>query len=174
MLNMGFKEDIDTILSETPDTKNVWLFSATMPKEVANISKNYQTDPLEVSIGHKNQSNENIDHIYYSVMERDRYSAVKRLLDVNPNIYGLIFCRTRRETGMVAEKLGREGYSVEPLHGDLSQAQRDRVMNRFRNKDIQVLVATDVAARGLDIDNITQRYQLQPSRRNRKLYSPFR
>lgn len=155
MLNMGFKEDIDLILEQTPPTKNVWLFSATMPKEVARISQNYQTDPLEVSIGHKNQSNENIDHIYYSVNERDRYSAVKRLIDFNPNIYGLIFCRTRHETASVAEKLGREGYSAEPLHGDLSQAQRDRVMDRFRNKDLQILVATDVAARGLDIDDIT-------------------
>lgn len=155
MLNMGFKEDIDLILKQTPDTKNVWLFSATMPKEVAKISKSYQTDPLEVSIGHKNQTNENIDHIYYSVNERDRYSAVKRLIDGHPDIYGLIFCRTRHETASVAEKLSREGYNAEPLHGDLSQAQRDRVMDRFRNKDLQLLVATDVAARGLDIDDIT-------------------
>lgn len=155
MLNMGFKEDIDLILEQTPPTKNVWLFSATMPKEVARISQSYQTDPLEVSIGHKNQTNENIDHIYYSVMERDRYGAVKRLIDFNPDIYGLIFCRTRHETATVAEKLSREGYNAEPLHGDLSQAQRDRVMDRFRNKDLQILVATDVAARGLDIDDIT-------------------
>ncbi len=155
MLNMGFKEDIDLILEQTPPTKNVWLFSATMPKEVARISQNYQNDPLEVSIGHKNQTNENIDHIYYSVNERDRFSAVKRLIDANPNIYGLIFCRTRHETASVAEKLGREGYNAEPLHGELSQAQRDRVMERFRNKDLQILVATDVAARGLDIDDIT-------------------
>lgn len=155
MLNMGFKEDIDTILEQTPPTKNVWLFSATMPKEVARISQNYQNDPLEVSIGHKNQSNENIEHIYYSVNERDRYGAVKRLIDFNPNIYGLIFCRTRHETASVAEKLGREGYNAEPLHGELSQAQRDRVMERFRSRDLQILVATDVAARGLDIDDIT-------------------
>jgi len=155
MLNMGFKEDIDAILETTPDTKNVWLFSATMPAEVARIAKNYMTDPLEVSIGHKNQSNENIDHIYYVVKEKDRYAGVKRLIDFNPEIYGLIFCRTRQETATVAEKLGKEGYSAEPLHGDLSQVQRDRVMDRFRKKDIQILVATDVAARGLDIDNIT-------------------
>ncbi len=155
MLNMGFKEDIDAILETTPEDKNVWLFSATMPAEVARIAKTYMTDPLEVSIGHKNQSNENIDHIYYVVKEKDRYAAVKRLIDFNPDIYGLIFCRTRQETGSVAEKLAKEGYSAEPLHGDLSQAQRDRVMDRFRNKDIQILVATDVAARGLDIDNIT-------------------
>jgi ATP-dependent RNA helicase DeaD len=155
MLNMGFKEDIDAILEKTPISKNVWLFSATMPKEVANIAKNYMKDPLEVSIGHKNQSNENIDHIYYVVKERDRYLALKRLIDLNPLIFGLVFCRTRRETQEVAEKLGKEGYSAEPLHGELSQAQRDRVMDRFRRRDIQLLVATDVAARGIDVDNIT-------------------
>ena len=155
MLNMGFKEDIDHILDKTPVDKNVWLFSATMPKEVALIAKNYMEDPLEVSIGHKNQTNENIEHIYFSVKERDRYSALKRLIDFNPNIYGLIFCRTRRETAHVAEQLGKEGYSAEPLHGDLSQAQRDNVMKRFRDKSIQILVATDVAARGIDVDDIT-------------------
>jgi ATP-dependent RNA helicase DeaD len=126
-----------------------------MPNEVARIAKTYMTDPLEVSIGHKNQSNENIDHIYYLVKERDRYEAVKRLIDFNPSIYGLIFCRTKNETAAVAEKLGKEGYNAEPLHGDLTQAMRDRVMARFRTKELQILVATDVAARGLDIDNIT-------------------
>lgn len=155
MLNMGFKEDIDAILEKTPEYKNVWLFSATMPKEVAEISKNYMENPLEVSIGHKNQTNENIDHIYFTVKERDRYAALKRLIDFNPEIYGLIFCRTRRETAAVAEKLAKEGYSAEPLHGDLSQAQRDNVMRRFRGKAIQILVATDVAARGIDVDDIT-------------------
>ena len=155
MLNMGFKEDIDSILETTPIEKNVWLFSATMPKEVASIAKNYMKDPLEVSIGHKNQSNENIDHIYYMVKEKDRYEAVKRLIDFNPTIYGLIFCRTRTETATVAQKLSRDGYNAEPLHGDLSQAMRDLVMQRFRSKELQLLVATDVAARGLDIDNIT-------------------
>jgi ATP-dependent RNA helicase DeaD len=155
MLNMGFKEDIDAVLDTTPIDKNVWLFSATMPNEVARIAKTYMTDPLEVSIGHKNQSNENIDHIYYLVKERDRYEAVKRLIDFNPSIYGLIFCRTKNETAAVAEKLGKEGYNAEPLHGDLTQAMRDRVMARFRTKELQILVATDVAARGLDIDNIT-------------------
>ena len=155
MLNMGFKEDIDTILEKTPQFKNVWLFSATMPKEVANIAKNYMENPLEVSIGHKNQTNENIDHIYFTVKERDRYSALKRLIDYNPNIYGLVFCRTRRETAEVADKLGKEGYSSSPLHGDLSQAQRDQVMKSFRTKGIQILVATDVAARGIDVDDIT-------------------
>jgi ATP-dependent RNA helicase DeaD len=142
-------------LETTPIDKNVWLFSATMPAEVARIAKTYMHDPLEVSIGHKNQSNENIDHIYYMVKERDRYEAVKRLIDFSPSIYGLIFCRTKNETATVAEKLGREGYNAEPLHGDLTQAMRDRVMDRFRSKELQILVATDVAARGLDIDNIT-------------------
>lgn len=155
MLNMGFKEDIDAILEATPDTKNVWLFSATMPKEVAEIAKNYMTDPLEVAMGHKNQSNENIEHIYYSVKEKDRYDALKRLIDASPDIFGLVFCRTRNETATVAEKLAKEGYSAEPLHGDLSQAMRDRVMDRFRERSIQLLVATDVAARGIDVDNIT-------------------
>ena len=155
MLNMGFKEDIDAILESTPDYKNVWLFSATMPAEVARIAKNYMENPFEVSIGHKNQSNENIEHINYVVKEKDRYAAVKRLIDFHPDIYGLIFCRTRQETANVAEKLAKDGYNAEPLHGDLSQAQRDRVMDRFRRKDLQILVATDVAARGLDIDNIT-------------------
>ena len=155
MLNMGFKEDIDMILDQTPIDKNVWLFSATMPNEVARIARTYMTDPLEVSIGHKNQSNENIEHIYYTVKERDRYDAVKRLIDFNPTIYGLIFCRTKNETATVAMKLARDGYNAEPLHGDLTQAMRDRVMERFRSKELQILVATDVAARGLDINNIT-------------------
>jgi len=155
MLNMGFKEDIDFVLDKTPEWRNVWLFSATMPKEVAAIAKNYMQDPLEVAIGHKNQTNENIEHIYFVVKERDRYAALKRLIDFNPSIYGLVFCRTRRETAAVAEKLGKEGYSAEPLHGDLSQAQRDNVMGKFRRKSIQILVATDVAARGIDVDNIT-------------------
>ncbi|WP_417264661.1 DEAD/DEAH box helicase [Brumimicrobium sp.] len=155
MLNMGFKEDLDFILSATPEEKSTWLFSATMPKEVARIGKTYMTDPLEVSIGNKNEGNANIDHIYFSVKERDRYAALKRLIDFNPKIFGLVFCRTRRETQQVAEKLGKEGYSAEALHGDLSQAQRDRVMNLFRNRSIQLLVATDVAARGIDVDDIT-------------------
>ena len=155
MLNMGFKEDLDFILNETPKEKSTWLFSATMPKDVARIAKTYMTDPLEVSIGNKNEANENIDHIYFAVKERDRYAALKRLIDFNPKIFGLVFCRTRRETQQVAEKLGKEGYSAEALHGDLSQAQRDRVMNMFRGRSIQLLVATDVAARGIDVDDIT-------------------
>jgi len=155
MLNMGFKEDLDFILRQTPESKSTWLFSATMPKEVANIAKNYMTDPLEVSIGSKNQGNANIDHIYFAVKEKDRYSALKSLIDYNPNIFGLIFCRTRRETQQVAEKLAKDGYNAEALHGDLSQAQRDRVMGLFRNRTLQLLVATDVAARGIDVDDIS-------------------
>lgn len=155
MLNMGFKEDLDYILEATPDYKNVWLFSATMPKDVLRIAQKYMENPMEVSIGHKNQTNENIEHIYYVVKEADRFAALKRLIDYHPDIYGLVFCRTRRETALVAEKLAKEGYSAEPLHGDLSQAQRDRVMKLFRNRSIQILVATDVAARGIDVDDIT-------------------
>ncbi len=162
MLNMGFKEDIDSILDGTPEEKTVWLFSATMPKEVARIAKNYMTDPFEITVGGKNETNKNIEHHYYSVKERDRYIALKRIIDFNPEIYGLIFCRTRRDTAAVADKLMKEGYNAEPLHGDLSQAQRDRVMEKFRNKTLQILVATDVAARGIDVDNITHviHYQL--------------
>jgi ATP-dependent RNA helicase DeaD len=155
MLNMGFKEDIDDILKYTPDTKSVWLFSATMPKEVAAIAATYMSEPLEVSIGRKNQGNENIHHIYYMVYEKDRYPALKRLIDFNPEIYGLIFCRTKNETANVAQKLSRDGYNAEPLHGDLSQAMRDMVMARFRSKEVQLLVATDVAARGIDVDSIS-------------------
>lgn len=155
MLNMGFKEDLDFILSATPDDKSTWLFSATMPKDVARIAKQYMTDPLEVSIGNKNEANENIDHIYFAVKERDRYAGLKRLIDYNPKIFGLVFCRTRRETQSVAEKLGKDGYNADALHGDLSQGQRDRVMNMFRNHSIQLLVATDVAARGIDVVDIT-------------------
>lgn len=155
MLNMGFKEDLDLILDQTPVEKSTWLFSATMPNEVAKIAKMYMTDPLEVSIGNKNEGNKNIDHIYFSVKERDRYEALKRLIDFNPKIFGLVFCRTRMETQQVAEKLGKDGYNAEALHGDLSQAQRDRVMARFRSRSIQLLVATDVAARGIDVDDIS-------------------
>ena len=155
MLNMGFKEDIDDILRYTPFDKNVWLFSATMPKEVAFIASTYMDNPLEVSIGTKNQSNENIQHRYYVVFEKDRYPALKRLIDFHPDIYGLIFCRTKHETANVAQKLSRDGYNAEPLHGDLSQSMRDMVMERFRSREVQLLVATDVAARGIDVDSIS-------------------
>ncbi len=155
MLNMGFKEDIDTILSKTPEYKNVWLFSATMPKEVSKIASNYMVDPFEITIGNKNEGSKNVDHIYYCVRERDRYLALKRVIDYYPNIFGLIFCRTRRETQKVADQLMRDGYNSDALHGDMSQAQRDRVMAKFRNRELQILVATDVAARGIDVNDIT-------------------
>jgi len=155
MLNMGFKEDIDSILEKTPEDKCVWLFSATMPKEVARIAKNYMSEPFEITVGGKNETNKNIEHHSYIIKDRDKYQGLKRLLDFNPDIYGLVFCRTRRETAAVADKLMADGYSAEPLHGDLSQQQRDRVMGKFRNKTLQVLVATDVAARGIDVDDIT-------------------
>lgn len=155
MLNMGFKEDIDEILSTTPDTKITWLFSATMPKEVRAIAKNYMTDPEELTVGEKNTGNANIEHQYVVTQERDKYSALKRILDYNPDIFGLIFCRTRIDTQRIAESLMKDGYNADALHGDLNQAQRDRVMMKFRNRSLQILVATDVAARGIDVDNIT-------------------
>lgn len=155
MLNMGFKEDIDDILAKTPDSKNTWLFSATMPKEVAAIAKKFMDNPFEISIGHKNQGNANITHTFFVTKEKNRYEALKRLIDMNPEIFGLIFCRTRRETQEVAEKLAKENYNAEALHGDLSQAQRDRVMKLFRERNLQLLVATDVAARGIDVDDIS-------------------
>jgi ATP-dependent RNA helicase DeaD len=155
MLNMGFKEDLDTILSQTPEEKNTWLFSATMPDEVLRISKNYMTSPVEITAGAKNSGNENIEHIYYVVHARDKYPALKRIADFNPDIFAIVFCRTRIETQEIADKLIKDGYNADALHGDLSQAQRDHVMNRYRNRTLQMLVATDVAARGIDVDNVT-------------------
>ncbi|MES2679052.1 MAG: DEAD/DEAH box helicase [Bacteroidota bacterium] len=155
MLNMGFKDSIDAILSETPEEKFTWLFSATMPKEVERIARTYMNKPVELTAGKKNEGAANIKHIYYVVNPRERYQALKRVADFYPEIFGIVFCRTRAETQDVAESLIRDGYSADALHGDLSQAQRDFVMKRFRNRTLQMLVATDVAARGIDIDNIT-------------------
>lgn len=155
MLNMGFQEDIDRILSETPKEKNVWLFSATMPKEVRRIASNYMDNPAEITLGNKNQGNENIEHQYMVVNERDKYLALKRVVDFTPDIFGVIFCRTRMDTQEIAEKLIKDGYNADALHGDLSQGQRDKVMRAFKNKTLQLLVATDVAARGIDVSNIT-------------------
>jgi ATP-dependent RNA helicase DeaD len=155
MLNMGFKDELDAILEKAPEDRVTWLFSATMAKGVARIAQNYQKDPIEVSVGGRNESAANIEHFCFMVHEKDRYPAVKRILDYLPEIYGLIFCRTRAETQSVAEKLMADGYSAEALHGDLSQAQRDAVMRKFRQKTVQVLVATDVAARGIDVNDIT-------------------
>ncbi|MDD7884915.1 DEAD/DEAH box helicase [Flavivirga sp. 57AJ16] len=162
MLNMGFKEDITDILSHTPEDKNTWLFSATMPREVASIAKNFMNNPQEITVGNKNESTSNVSHEYYLVNARDRYQALKRLSDANPDIFSVVFCRTKRDTQKVAEQLIEDGYSAGALHGDLSQNQRDLVMKSFRNKQIQTLVATDVAARGIDVDDITHviNYQL--------------
>jgi ATP-dependent RNA helicase DeaD len=155
MLNMGFKDELDAILSKAPKERLTWLFSATMDKGVARIASNYQHDPVEVSVGGRNESAANIEHLCFMVHEKDRYQALKRILDFLPEIYGLVFCRTRAETQQVAEKLMNDGYSAEALHGYLSQSQRDAVMRKFRQKSITILVATDVAARGLDVDDIT-------------------
>lgn len=162
MLNMGFYEDITSILSDTPDEKNTWLFSATMPQEVARIAKEFMKRPQEITVGHKNQGSATISHEYYLVGARDRYAALKRLADLNPDIFSVVFCRTKRDTQAVAEKLIEDGYNAAALHGDLSQAQRDGVMKAFRGRQIQMLVATDVAARGIDVDDITHviNYQL--------------
>jgi ATP-dependent RNA helicase DeaD len=155
MLNMGFKEDLDKILSYTPDEKNTWLFSATMPREVRSIMKNYMTDPFELTVGEQNKGNVNIEHHYVIISEKDRYLALKRILDYTPEIFGLIFCRTRIDTQRVAEMLMKDGYNADALHGDLTQQQRDRVMMKFRDRSLQILVATDVAARGIDVEDIT-------------------
>ena len=162
MLNMGFYEDITAILSDTPKEKSTWLFSATMPQEVARIAKEFMNSPQEITVGHKNSGNENVSHEFYLVSARDRYPALKRLADANPDIFSVIFCRTKRDTQAVAEKLIEDGYNAAALHGDLSQAQRDGVMKSFRGRQIQMLVATDVAARGIDVDDITHviNYQL--------------
>ena len=162
MLNMGFYEDIVNILSTTPDDKNTWLFSATMPQEVSRIAKQFMHDPIEITVGAKNSGSATVSHEFYLVNARDRYEALKRLADSNPDIFSVVFCRTKRDTQAVAEKLIEDGYSAAALHGDLSQAQRDGVMKSFRGRQIQMLVATDVAARGIDVDNITHvvNYQL--------------
>lgn len=155
MLNMGFQEDIDEILSHTPATKKVWLFSATMPSEVRRIASNYMFDPFELTMGKKDASAENIEHHYYVVHERDRYAALKRIVDATPDIFGIVFCRTKWETQDIAEKLIKDGYNADSLHGDLTQQQRDKVMARYRNRSIQMLIATDVAARGIDVNDVT-------------------
>ena len=155
MLNMGFKEDIETILESTPESRRTFLFSATMPKDVEEMSRNYMGEREQITIGTKNSGNENVEHVYYMVQAKDRYLALKRIVDMNPDIYAIIVCRTRQETQEVAEKLMKDGYNADALHGDLSQAQRDAVMQKFRIKHLQILVATDVAARGLDVSDLT-------------------
>ena len=162
MLNMGFFEDIKDILSFTPKEKSTWLFSATMPREVATIAKKFMSNPTEITVGAKNAGTSTVAHEYYIVGGRDRYPALKRLADASPGIFSVVFCRTKRDTQKVAEKLIEDGYSAGALHGDLSQNQRDLIMNSFRKRQISMLVATDVAARGIDVDNISHviNYQL--------------
>jgi ATP-dependent RNA helicase DeaD len=155
MLNMGFKEDLDFILSGTPAEKRTLLFSATMPTDIARISKRYMNNPEEITVGSKNSGAQNVEHNYYVVSAKDRYEALKRIADLHPDIYGIVFCRTRRETREISTKLMDDGYNADALYGDLTQQQRDEVMARFRNRGIQLLVATDVAARGIDVDHLT-------------------
>jgi len=155
MLNMGFQEDLNAILETTPQEKQTLLFSATMPADVRRIAENYMQKPLEITAGKKNTGAENVEHHYYVVKASDRYSALKRIADINPTIYGIVFCRTRNETKDVADKLIHDGYNADALHGELSQAQRDHVMQRFRSRSLQLLIATDVAARGLDVNELT-------------------
>lgn len=155
MLNMGFRDDIDFVLKNTIKRESTWLFSATMPSEVRAISKNFMHNPKEVTVGKKNTANVNIDHQYFITPANTRFETLKRLVDFNPGMYGIIFTRTKIDAQNISEKLSKEGYDVESLHGDLTQQQRDRVMQRFRNKDLQILIATDVAARGIDVDGIT-------------------
>ena len=155
MLNMGFTDSINRILEDVPRDRNTLLFSATMSKEIARIAKNYLTDPHEIVIGNKNEGSKNVNHVYYMVHAKDKYLALKRIADYYPNIYGIIFCRTRMETQEIADKLIQDGYNADALHGELSQQQRDLTMQKFRKRRIQLLVATDVAARGLDVDDLT-------------------
>jgi len=155
MLDMGFKEELDAILEGTPENRQTLLFSATMPKAIMKIAKKYMKDADEISVGEKNIGAENVQHHYYLSKAKDRYKVLKRILDSHPKIYSIVFCRTRTDTKEVADKLIENGYNAEALHGDLSQAQRDYVMNRFRMRHMQVLVATDVAARGLDVNDLT-------------------
>ena len=155
MLNMGFTEDLNLILEKVPEERRTLLFSATMSNEVASIAKNYMKEPVNITVGKKNAGAENVSHHYYLINAKDRYLALKRIVDYFPDIYGIIFCRTRLETAEIADKLMKDGYNADALHGDLSQTQRDYAMQRFRSKNLQILVATDVAARGLDVDNVT-------------------
>jgi ATP-dependent RNA helicase DeaD len=155
MLQMGFQDELNAILAQTPADKHTLLFSATMPQSVASISRKYMKNPLEITVGTRNAGSENIRHMYYMVHAKDRYLALRRLVDMNPDMYAIIFCRTRQEVNDVADKLSKDGYNADPLHGELSQSQRDYVMQRFRSKSVQLLVATDVAARGLDVTDLT-------------------
>jgi ATP-dependent RNA helicase DeaD len=155
MLNMGFQDDIEFILKNTPARESTWLFSATMPTEIRKVSKKYMKDPKEVTVGKVNTANKNIDHQYYVTTAQHRYETLKRIIDFNPGIYGIIFTRTKLDAQEISERLTREGYDIDALHGDLTQGQRDKVMGQFRDKTLQLLIATDVAARGIDVQGIT-------------------
>ncbi len=155
MLNMGFQEDIEAILKNTPKRDSTWLFSATMPPEIRGVSKRYMKDPVEITVGKKNTANKNVDHQYVVTQAQHRYEVLKRLIDFNPGMYGIIFTRTKADAQGITEKLTREGYDIEALHGDLTQQQRNKVMDEFREKSLQLLIATDVAARGIDVQGIT-------------------
>ena len=155
MLNMGFQDDIEFILKNTPNRESIWLFSATMPAEIRKVSKRYMKEPVEVTIGKVNATNKSIDHQYYLTSAQHRYETLKRIIDFNPGIYGIIFTRTKADAQEVAQRLTREGYDIDAIHGDLTQQQRDRVMGQFREKSLQLLIATDVAARGIDVKGIT-------------------
>ncbi len=155
MLNMGFKEELEAILENTPKERNTFLFSATMPRQLVAIANKYMHDPEEITVGVRNSGAENVEHICYLVNARDKYLALKRIVDFNPEVYGIVFCRTRQDTKEVSEKLMQDGYNADALHGDLSQAQREYVMNKFRTKHLRLLVATDVAARGIDVEDLT-------------------
>lgn len=155
MLSMGFKENLTEILATTPEDKRTVLFSATMPKDIQKISKTYMVDPLEIAVAKESSATQNVKHIYYTIHPKQRYKALRRLVDYHPDIYGIVFCRTKRETQEVAIMLGADGYNSDAIHGDLSQAQRDQVMQRFRTGQIKLLIATDVAARGLDVSDLT-------------------
>lgn len=155
MLNMGFQEDIDTILSKTPDQKNIWLFSATMSSQIEGITKKYMQNPEKITVGSRNSSSKTIEHQYCVVKYEHAFAALRRFIDFYPEMYGMLFCRTKKETAEIAEKLIKDGYAVDTIHGDLSQNQRDAVMKKFREKSIKLLIATDVAARGIDVSDIT-------------------
>ncbi|RYF96804.1 MAG: DEAD/DEAH box helicase, partial [Chitinophagaceae bacterium] len=155
MLNMGFQEDIEFILNNTPKREATWLFSATMPPEIKRVSKKYMNDPVEITVGKKNTANKNVDHQFYVASAHHRYETLKRIIDFNPGIFGIVFTRTKADAQAIAEKLTREGYDIDALHGDLTQQQRDKVMGEFRDKTLQLLIATDVAARGIDVKEVT-------------------
>ena len=155
MLTMGFKDDLETILAETPVEKQTLLFSATMSREIIDVTRTYMNSPIQLSVAARNRGADSVEHVFYVVSARDKYEVLKRLADLNPDIYGIVFCRTRKETKDIALKLADDGYNADALHGDMSQAQRDEVMRRFRKRQLQILVATDVAARGLDVDDLT-------------------